>query len=316
MAIHVNAVNDPPEAIPLTVSMGGVPATGAILGQVLARDIDNTLLFFTITAGNGLNAVSIGLNSGEISVANSALLGGVSELVLEVEVGDGEATDMAEVRLLFMLATSSFVVRPLLIPFIKERLGRFSTLDTVRVDGLGLDSLTFRILGTERVLEIESSTGRVYVNNSQRLRLSHLTQIDLEIEAMNIFTLSDRDTISVSIPIVQPIWLGTGAYTQDIGYWNINEAPLDATDRVLVDGGILRVDRDVSVFSMDIRNMSRVEVSDNITLFMRNGIIFDTGELILQPDAVVEIENSLSKVGGAQVTVDRMRLQGAGIRLF
>ena len=133
---------------------------------------------------------------------------------------------------------------------------------------------------------------------------------------MNIFTLSDRDTLSVSIPIVQPIWLGTGAYTQDIGYWNINEAPLDATDRVLVDGGILRVDRDVSVFSMDVRNMSRVEVSDNITLFMRNGIIFDTGELILQPDAVVEIENSLSKVGGAQVMVDRMRLQGAGIRLF
>ncbi len=74
VVITVRAVNDPPVVAPNTFTLPENSPVGAVVGTVVASDVEDEELSFSIISGNFNNAFAIDAVSGEIRVANASAL--------------------------------------------------------------------------------------------------------------------------------------------------------------------------------------------------------------------------------------------------
>ena len=100
--VTVTDVNEAPVATDATVTLAENTATGTSVHTVGATDPDaGATLTYSITGGNGLGGFTIDASTGEITVANSAVLDyeNVSSFTLTVDVSDGANTDTATITI-------------------------------------------------------------------------------------------------------------------------------------------------------------------------------------------------------------------------
>jgi|GEM_PF-2234808 len=74
VVVTVNPVNDPPVVTPATFMLSEDSPVGTVVGTVVASDIEDDELSFSIVSGNVSNAFAIDAASGELRVANAAAL--------------------------------------------------------------------------------------------------------------------------------------------------------------------------------------------------------------------------------------------------
>ncbi len=93
VVITVNPINDPPVVTPGTFTLPEDSPVGTVVGTVVASDVEDGGLSFSIVSGNTNNAFAIDAVSGEIRVANASALdfGTTPFFPLVVRVVDGGA---------------------------------------------------------------------------------------------------------------------------------------------------------------------------------------------------------------------------------
>lgn len=100
ISINVNAVNDPPVVNDATFTLPENSANATVVGTVSFSDVDvNDPRTFSITSGNGSGTFAINPTTGQITVANKALLNFETHpfFTLIVTLSDGNAQDTATV---------------------------------------------------------------------------------------------------------------------------------------------------------------------------------------------------------------------------
>ena len=106
---HVTAVNDAPAVNDQTFSVTENSAIGTVVGMILATDVDaNTTLAYAVTGGTGQAAFAVNPATGEITVANQALLDfeATPSVTLNITVSDSGAPQLSDTAVITINLTN------------------------------------------------------------------------------------------------------------------------------------------------------------------------------------------------------------------
>lgn len=161
ITLHVAAANDGPVATGGEFRVGVASPVGAVVGRVVAADVDGDVLVYNIVAGNTGGAFAIDPNTGLVTVADRKALAASSNQVvsLTVQVADGHGgVASVVVKVQVQPAAVQFSVGKPGSPAVIDLKGlRWQPLviystDTFDVRQIDVGSLTFGRTGAERSL--------------------------------------------------------------------------------------------------------------------------------------------------------------------
>ncbi len=98
-SLDVTPVNDAPVIDDQSFSIAEESVAGAAVGDVVASDVDNANLIYTITAGNEAGLFAIDMNTGAITLAQTVDDSEVGSYGLTVDVSDGDKTATATITI-------------------------------------------------------------------------------------------------------------------------------------------------------------------------------------------------------------------------
>ncbi len=175
ITLNVNAVNDPPVAVPMIIQMD---EDGIAEGQLVATDIDNALLSYLAVSPSVGGSLSIAAD-GRFSYRPPANFNGQTSF--SFQAFDGEQTSSpATVNVLIRPINDAPVVSEMTFT-VNENLPNGSRVGTVAAADVDSSSLVYAISGTDAApFAINAQTGEVIVANSALLDYERQTDFVFE----------------------------------------------------------------------------------------------------------------------------------------
>jgi VCBS repeat-containing protein len=227
VTIYLTNVNESPTAGDDTFSMAENSAIGTTVGTVSASDPDvGDVLTYSITGGDPGGAFAMNSATGEITVADSAILDfeTLPTFNLTVRVQDlGGLADTATVTVNLTDVNEAPTVDGATFNLAENSADGTSVGTVTAGDPDGGDTLTYSITGgnTGGAFGIDSATGEITVANSGALDYETIPSFNLTVEARDNGGLADTAGVAINLT-------------------NVNEAPTanDATFGLLENSGV------------------------------------------------------------------------------
>jgi len=222
ITINISNVNEPPVINPQTFSVTENSPAGTIVGTVVASDPDaGTSLIYSIVSGNTNNTFSIGAGTGQITVANNALLNYEATPVWTIKVrvtdnGSPQLYSEANITINLNDANDAPIIAPNQTFSVPENSASGTVVGTVIAsDEDAGQTLTYAIIGgnTNSAFAINPSTGQITVNNGSVL----------DHETVPVWTITVQVTDNGT-----PVKSSSGSVVINIS--NVNEPPTAVAD--------------------------------------------------------------------------------------
>ncbi|NOY62254.1 MAG: cadherin repeat domain-containing protein [Gammaproteobacteria bacterium] len=176
-----------------------------VVGTVVASDPENDALTYSITGGNDNGAFAIDAVSGEISVANSAVLDfeTAPTYALTVQVSDGVLTDSGTVTVALSDANEAPVIADQSLASVAENAGNGAVVGSVSASDPEVDALTYSIIAGNDggVFTIDAATGVVSVADNSALDFQTTPSYSLTVDVSD-GALSSTAIVTVGVLMV------------------------------------------------------------------------------------------------------------------
>jgi hypothetical protein len=197
------SVNQAPQILPQTFSIVENSANGTNIGSIVATDVDNDALSYSITSGNESGAFALSV-SGELSVADGSKLDfeTISSYSLSVEVSDGSLTASATITVNVTDVDESVNQAPQILAqtfSIAENSANGTNIGSIVATDADNDALSFTIIsGNESGAFALSSTGALSVADGTKLDFETVSSYSLNVEVSD-GSLTASATITVDV---------------------------------------------------------------------------------------------------------------------
>ncbi len=205
VTVNLTNVNEAPTVSDAVFSLPENSGDGTVVGTVTATDPDaGDTLTYTITAGNTNGAFAINGSTGQITVANSAVLDyeTTPSFVLTVQVEDaGHLTDTAAVTVTLTNVNESPVVNDQGFSVAENAANGTVVGTAVASDVDAGDTLTYSITAgnTGNAFAINANTGQITVSNAAALDFETTPTFALTVQVEDAGGLTDAASVTINL---------------------------------------------------------------------------------------------------------------------
>ena len=186
--------------------------------------------------------------------------------------------------------------------YIREFAAIGTKVGTVIATDKDEDELYYDIVPDD-AFEIDPMTGDIFIKNNLLLSTELYSTLTPEV---HIYKLQDGDvtdlseqvaTTMPSVHILRPTWTGIGTYHADTSNWNIMDVPINTYERIIVESGTLRVESNVNIHAVEMRNDAHLLVTAGDAFHFMD-YLHIRGLLQAAQGALISISGRMTDTGG------------------